>query len=755
VDGETVYTLYLTAYVGQGGEVTIPQGPVVIGEGAFKQNAAVTAVSIPEGVTTINRSAFEQCTALARASLPETLTNIQNWAFGNCAQLTDINFPQSLTVLKSDAFNRACTAEGIHYYELPGSLTECDSYVFSGCGAVLSVVRNSDTEALIRQSQNYIFAYRDSPDLRYKMGYYGSGLQLGLYDYLGNESSLHLPNDCEAVRYDGFKDLVDGGLVCDQLSGTATALSRAQLNFTFPGHEDFRYRIIDDVLYVMGYAGEGTVCDIPAATDYVTAGVDVQIRAGAFKDQTQFTTLVIPDGVSRINADAFSGCVNMTDITLPDSLKSIDTKAFLNVGQNAAEPFYLVLPDTLEDIVGRGGGANTFEDFYGVLVCGKTSATAALLTDRNYVYTAPGEYDYRYRYESYTEGEETGRRLWLVGYEGEGATADIPAGIYGIKRYSSNTTYANWRTFHGNGFYGRESLTKAVIPEGTKVIEDSAFLGCVNLTDVTFPDSLRVLKNHAFEMCGSASAGNYYYFLPDNVEEIAGIGGAGWESFNGITGTLVCGQDTVTAYELSRGNYDFAIKGHHDDGLLYRYENRELNGETKQRLYVYNYVGSAKEVSIPGDIGVYGVSRTPPGGSDSWKPAFYGNKTLKKVVIPEGVAIVEDSAFSGCTLLTDITLPASLRVLKNHAFERTGTSAGVRFIVVLPAGLKEMTTGNGAGWASFNSSAATLVVQNKAIADAMYEDWWQYYGSVADAEAGINLIRQPNDQEGFTWNGHP
>ncbi|MBQ8080780.1 MAG: leucine-rich repeat domain-containing protein, partial [Clostridia bacterium] len=277
------------------------------------------------------------------------------------------------------------------------------------------------------------------------------------------------------------------------------------------------YTTSADSVTITGLSGDTTEVTIPK----VIEGLPVTaIGNWAFKDQAQLTKLVIPEGVSRINSDAFSGCVNMTDITLPNTLKGIDTKAFLNVGQNATEPFYLVLPDAMEDIAGRNGGANTFEDFYGVLVCGKTSATAALLTDRNYVYTTPGEYDYRYRYESYTEGGKTGRRLWLVGYEGEGATADIPAGIYGIKRYSSNTTYANWRTFHGNGFYGRESLTKAVIPEGTKVIEDSAFLGCVNLTDVTFPDSLRVLKNHAFEMCGSASAGNYYYFLPDNVEEI-------------------------------------------------------------------------------------------------------------------------------------------------------------------------------------------------------------------------------------------
>ena len=167
--------------------------------------------------------------------------------------------------------------------------------------------------------------------------------------------------------------------------------------------------MIDGVLYVMGFRGSGTQIIIPKATDYINEGWDEQIRQSAFLNLENITKLVIPEGVTKVNSDACSGCRALTDITLPQSLQTLGIKVFLNCGQNSTEPFYLTLPDNMTDLVGRGGGANSFEDLNAVLVCGKTSQTAALLTDRNYVYTVAGEEDFRYRYEPYTDGDETGR----------------------------------------------------------------------------------------------------------------------------------------------------------------------------------------------------------------------------------------------------------------------------------------------------------------------------------------------------------
>ena len=348
-----------------------------------------------------------------------------------------------------------------------------------------------------------------------------------------------------------------------------------------------------------------------------------------------------------------------------------------------------------------------------------------------------------------------------MGYVGQNSEVVIPAGIYGVKRHDWNTESTNWRTYYSNAFYGNETVTSVKIPEGTVVIENSAFRGCINLTDISFPKSLKVLKDHSFEQCGSASEARHYYYLPDDMTEISTNVAAGWGAFTGINlGTLVCKYDSETARLVSNcytngynGAYNFAPLGHETDGLLYRYERHGEPDNYVYQLYLWDYVGDAEEVIIPDDIELYGVSRTPP--ADPWHPAFYGKKTLKKVVIPEGVVIIEDSAFANCTLLTDITLPSTLKIMKNHCFENTGTSAQKRFIVVLPSGIEEFQANNASGWACFNNSGATLVSSGSYVNHELYECWWQYYTNLADATNQIHLVRKPNDDPDFRWYGCP
>ncbi len=750
------YSLYLTGYTGPGGNVTIPAWPVAIDERAFNENAAITAVTIPGNITTVGNSAFYNCPNLTGVTLSEGVTAVMNNAFRYCAKLTDVSFPASLTVLKSDAFANTCVNQpGVHSFLLPDGLTECDSSVFGSSGAVLVANHDTAAEALLRNAY-YIFTYPDRMDFRYQDGYYGSGRQLGLYSYVGTDSPVRLPDDCEAVRYDGFKDLQAGGLVCAQLSDTAAALSRAQLNFSFPGHDGLRYRVIDNVLYLMGYVGTDTTVTIPAVTAYIEAGWDEQIRAGAFQGNAAITGVVIPEGVTRINDSAFTNCYKLTDIHFPSTLRSMDQNAFRYCGRDADGIFYFVLPDNMTDLVGRGGGATTFSDCNAVLVCGKTSATAALLTDRNYVYSCPGEYDFRYRYETYPSGSDAGRQVWLVGYEGADAAVSIPAGIYGIRCFNADTASTYWRSYHGYGFYGNQSVTSVVIPEGTVVIEENAFRSCLNLTDISFPNSLKVLANHAFEQCGKNSDTLHYYVLPDNMESISTNVDSGWGAFTDINmGRVACAPGTSTALQLSGidsynhgGVYRFALKGHESDGLMYLYEARTENGESVNRLVLKQYEGSGSEVTIPADCGLYRID----------SGVFQGRSTLQKVVIPDGVVEIGANAFDGCTLLHEgaetnvIRIPSSVRSIGTSAFQELGAGyTAERFYLVLPGGLE-----------TFDISAvyqcnAVLVVPGGAAANALYNNWYYYYSTLEDAIARTNCqfqryyvdgVEQPHEHHG-------
>ena len=94
IEGDFVYAdetkQQLLAYVGNGGDVTIPSTVNVIGNSAFFSCTGLTSVTIPNSVTSIGSSAFQGCTGLTSVTIPNSVTSIGNYAFFGCSGLTAI-----------------------------------------------------------------------------------------------------------------------------------------------------------------------------------------------------------------------------------------------------------------------------------------------------------------------------------------------------------------------------------------------------------------------------------------------------------------------------------------------------------------------------------------------------------------------------------------------------------------------------------------------------------------------------------------
>lgn len=58
--------------------------------------------------------------------------------------------------------------------------------------------------------------------------------------------------------------------------------------------------------------------------------------------------------------------------------------------------------------------------------------------------------------------------------------------------------------------------------------------------------------------------------------------------------------------------------------------------------------------------------------------AFYGNKDITSIFIPDGVKVIEDNAFEACTELAHIVIPRSVKkgwcryIMRYEMVERTG-----------------------------------------------------------------------------------
>ncbi|MBO4659765.1 MAG: leucine-rich repeat protein [Prevotella sp.] len=188
-------------------------------------------------------------------------------------------------------------------------------------------------------------------------------------------------------------------------------------------------------------------------------------------------------------------------------------------------------------------------------------------------------------------------------------------------------------------FFGCSDLQEIVIPNAVKTIGEYAFNGCNSMTSVTFPEGLETIGDYAFSSCNSLQR----LAIPSTVTSIALS--AFW-SCSSLTAITVDTNNTV--YD-SRENCNAIIK---------------TSTNTLQ-------LGIANTV-IPTTVTAIGPS------------AFYGNSRLLTIDIPEGVLTIDDSAFSGCSALTDVTFPSTLTSIGYTTFSGCKKLSSI----LLPEGLK-------------------------------------------------------------------
>ena len=141
--------------------------------------------------------------------------------------------------------------------------------------------------------------------------------------------------------------------------------------------------------------------------------------------------------------------------------------------------------------------------------------------------------------------------------------------------------------------------------------------------------------------------------------------------------------------------------------------------ETPQLLYSFALVqGEQEPVVIEGNILVcYPESRTdahyvvPEGVEIIGEDAFSGNPYLIRVTLPESLRVIEDGAFAYCQALRVVDMPSTLEYLGGAAFECTWLER-----ITIPDGLTEI------GGAAFSASGVggTIVIP-EGVTDIGYD----------------------------------
>ena len=209
-------------------------------------------------------------------------------------------------------------------------------------------------------------------------------------------------------------------------------------------------------------------------------------------------------------------------------------------------------------------------------------------------------------------------------------------------------------------FYNCQGLTKLNFNDGIERIENDAFGSCEKLTSVNFSETLKSIGAFAFVECKKLSE----ITIPRSVTSVGEYAFSGCENLASVTVSDDLPYVGGRAFEKTKW------LNSQPDGVVYigksaygykgdMPKNTELSlksGITNISGYAFYEEKNLTSVKIPETVNRIG----------NW--AFLDCEGLKNVNIPDGVKRIESWTFSNCSSLTNITVPDSVTVLDGLAF---------------------------------------------------------------------------------------
>jgi|GEM_PF-620999 len=629
-DGDFVFSdvqkTTLIEYIGNGGDVVIPNTVISIGGYAFADCTSLTSIVIPESVMGIGDEAFSGCSgletvtmlgeegaytiytgnnifkgcfiknftinrksfnfengglfgpvafdvshSLETANLGSCFTEIPASAFSGCSNLVSVTFPDNITSIGSNAFIGCSKLE---YVNIPNSVTSIGNSAFAGSGL---------TSITIPESVTYIdnTAFLGCSGL--KTITYNSNAVTNQFANLSSIETIVIGNTVTAIRNRAFYACTGLTSVTipesvTSIGGGAFAGCTGLTSFTIPGS--------------ITSIGEGMLAGCTGLTSITIPNGVTEIGSYAFQNCTGLTSVTIPESVTSIGENAFDGCTNLTSLTIPESVTSI--------GEDACKG--------LEYIIYSGPATE---------------------------YNPWGAYSIAYGDFVYQNLE----KKTLFGYIGNDGDVVIPntvSFIWLFKDYSSKVT-------------GIE------IPNSVTKINQDAFDDCTGIKTLTYNTNaidnniLRRMTNLVTVNVGDdiTSIGSNLFSRLTNIKTInigSSVSDIGERAFNGCSGlTSVTIPNSVTSIGDDAFNDCYNIKT-----LTYNTDAINRNNiEGMRNLETVN-IGDAV-TNIEEDL-------------------FSGLSSIKTVTIGNAVTNIGSKAFNGCSGLTSIEIPNSVTNVGGNAF---------------------------------------------------------------------------------------
>ncbi len=300
----------------------------------------------------------------------------------------------------------------------------------------------------------------------------------------------------------------------------------------------------------------------------------------------------------------------------------------------------------------------------------------------------------------------------------------------------------------GSGTFAQcSALTAITVPEGVTELGEEAFTECTSLATVSLPETLTIIGPSAFEECSGLkninfpadlSEVNSYAFAESGLENIdmSTIADEVYFGFNVFDSNKML-KSAILPANLTGGNTLFVYCSALESITV-------PETWTEVPVKMCQYCTSLKSL----DLGnVETIKNT----------AFFGCSSLTDITWSEKLTAIDWNVFYDCSSITELNLPASLLTVDDYSFSDMSALRTVKVgkealsfgancfegCTALEAFYCEAATPPALGSAAFaNTSQASATLYVPAESKTAYSDasQWKNFGQIADINSGISDI---------------